>query len=412
MTLYWIIIAIVVAEFAYSITLSVLNRRASHRPIPSLLVGIYDEGEYARQQAYARENSRFGVVSNIADTLLLLCLFAFGGFGWMDEMARSVSSSPVCVALLFYFMFYVLDWIVGLPFSVYGTFHIEAKYGFNRTTPRLFVADAVKGFFVSLLMSGLLIGVVVWIYGLMPEWFWLVAWLVVSVFMLGLQFLYSDLIVPLFNKQTPLPEGELRSAIEDFARRVDFKLQDIYVIDGSKRSSKANAYFTGFGSRKRIVLYDTLSEQLTTEEIVAVLAHEIGHYKHRHILKDIAASLLLNLVMFYLFSLVIDSPAIAHAAGCAFPSFHINMTVFMLLLTPLQILLSMVTNVISRRHEWEADEFACRHGMARALDSSLRKMSAKSLSNLTPHPVVVFTQYSHPPLLQRVEHFCQYFSNT
>ena len=412
MVLYWIIIAIVLAEFAYSITLSILNRKASHLPIPKLLSGIYDETEYWKQQVYSRENSRFGVISNIVDTALLLGLFAFGGFSWMDGLARDVSSSPIVIALVFYFLFFILDWIVGLPFSIYGTFHIEAKYGFNRTTPRLFVLDTIKGFFVSILIYGVLLGVVVWIYGLMPDYFWIAAWGVVSVLMLILQYLYSDIIVPLFNKQTPLVEGELRTAIESFAKRVGFKLQNIYVIDGSKRSSKANAYFTGFGARKRIVLYDTLMEQLTTDEIVAVLAHEIGHYKHRHILKDLASALLLNLAMFYLFSLVIDSYEIAGAAGCSEPSFHINMTVFMLLFTPIQIITSLISNIFSRKHEWEADEFACLHGMANALCSALKKMSAKSLSNLTPHPVVVFTQYSHPTLLQRVEHFTASLTDT
>jgi STE24 endopeptidase len=405
MALYWIIIVIVLAEFAYSIVLSVLNRKASHQPIPELLRGIYDEAEYARQQAYSRENSRFGVVSNIVNTTLLLCLFALGGFAWMDCYARELSTHPVLIALLFFFMFYVLDWLVGLPFSVYDTFHIEAKYGFNRSTPRLFVMDTIKGFFVSLLIYGVLMGLVVWIYGLIPDYFWLVAWAIVSVLTLILQFLYSDVIVPLFNKQTPLAEGELRTAIESFAQKVGFKLQNIYVIDGSKRSSKANAYFTGFGSRKRIVLYDTLMEQLTTDEIVAVLAHEIGHYKHRHILKDMSSALILNLIMFYLFSLVIDSKDIAAAAGCDVPSFHINMTVFMLLFTPIQIIISLISNILSRKHEWEADEFACQHCLGKYLSSALKKMSAQSLSNLTPHPVVVYTQYSHPTLLQRVEHF-------
>ncbi len=405
MVLYWTIIVIVLAEFAYSITLSVLNRKASHHPIPELLKGIYDEAEYARQQAYSRENSRFGVVSNIVNTTLLLCLFAFGGFAWMDGYARELSANPVLIALLFFFMFYVLDWLVGLPFSVYDTFHIEAKYGFNRSTPRLFVMDTIKGFFVSLLIYGVLMGLVVWIYGLIPDYFWLVAWAIVSVLTLILQFLYSDVIVPLFNKQTPLAEGELRTAIESFAQKVGFKLQNIYVIDGSKRSSKANAYFTGFGSRKRIVLYDTLMEQLTTDEIVAVLAHEIGHYKHRHILKDMSSALILNLIMFYLFSLVIDSKDIAAVAGCDVPSFHINMTVFMLLFTPIQIIISLISNILSRKHEWEADEFACQYGLGKYLSSALKKMSAQSLSNLTPHPVVVYTQYSHPTLLQRVEHF-------
>jgi len=402
--LYWTIIAIVLAEFTYGVVLSVLNRRASHRPIPELLKGIYDEAAYRKQQAYSRICSRVGMVSTCVDTALLLGLFALGGFCRMDGVARGMSEQPIVTALVYFGLFYLVDWAVELPFSVYSTFRIEERYGFNRTTPRLFVTDTLKGMGISVVLYGLLISLVVWIYGLVPAYFWVVAWGVLSVVMLVLQFFYSDVIVPLFNKQTPLAEGELRTAIETFARRVGFKLENIYVIDGSKRSSKANAYFTGFGPKKRVVLYDTLMEQLSTEEIVAVLAHEIGHYRHRHIWKGIASALLLNLLMFYLFSLVIDSPDIAAAAGCSEASFHINMTVFMLLFTPIQVVTSMVSNVVSRRHEWEADEFACRHGMGTALSSALKKMSAKSLANLTPHPAVVFTQYSHPTLLQRVEH--------
>ncbi|MBQ6683440.1 MAG: M48 family metallopeptidase [Bacteroidales bacterium] len=351
-----------------------------------------------------RENSRLGLFSTCIDTALLLGLFTLGGFAWFDSLARSVSGNPIVMALIFFGLFYIVDWMVGLPFSIYSTFYIEEKYGFNRTTPRLFVTDALKGIALSLLLYATLISIVVWIYGLIPQYFWLVAWCVLSVIMLGLQFFYSDIIVPLFNKQTPLAIGELRTAIEDFAKSVNFKIENIYVIDGSKRSSKANAYFTGFGSKKRIVLYDTLMEQLSTEEIVAVLAHEIGHYKYRHILKSIVWALLLNLAMFYLFSIVIDSPEIAAAAGCSEPSFHINMTVFMLLFTPIQVLTSMLENIVSRHNEWQADEFARKHEKGDALGSALKKMSAKSLSNLTPHPVVVFTQYSHPTLLQRVEH--------
>lgn len=404
MVLYWVIIAIVVAEFLYSVVLNALNRRASHRPIPKRLEQVYDRDAYRKQQAYSRENSRLGLFSTCVDTALLLGLFAWGGFAWFDGVARQVSDYPIVMALVFFGLFYIIDWVVGLPFSIYSTFHIEEKFGFNRTTPRLFVTDMLKGIALSLVLYAALISVVVWIYGLIPEYFWLVAWGVLSVIMLVLQFFYSDVIVPLFNKQTPLAAGELRSAIESFAKRVDFKLENIYVIDGSKRSSKANAYFTGFGAKKRVVLYDTLMEQLSTEEIVAVLAHEIGHYKHRHILKSIVWALLLNLAMFYLFSIVIDSQEIAAAAGCSEPSFHINMTVFMLLFTPIQVLTSMLENIVSRRNEWQADEFAREHGMGMALGSALRKMSAKSLSNLTPHPIVVFTQYSHPTLLQRVEH--------
>lgn len=403
--LYWTIITIVLLEFAYNIALSVLNRRASHNPIPKELDGIYDAEAYQRQQSYSRENSRFGVLTECVDTAFMLGMFALGGFCLFDGIAETVmSGNAIVTAVIFFALFYVVDWLVDLPFSAYETFHIEEKYGFNRSTPRLFATDALKGAAVSLTLYTLIISLVVWIYGMFPEWFWLAAWGAMTVFTLVMQFVYSDLIVPLFNKQTPLPEGELRTAIESFARKVDFRLQNIYVIDGSKRSAKANAYFTGYGPRKRIVLYDTLMEQLTTDEIVAVLAHEIGHYKHRHIYKGMAVNLLTSLCMFYLFSLVIDSPDIAAAAGCSHPSFHINMTVFMLLLTPLQIVLSLFANIQSRKHEWQADEFAKVHGMGTQISSALKKMSAKSLSNLTPHPFVVYTQYSHPTLLQRVLH--------
>ena len=217
-------------------------------------------------------------------------------------------------------------------------------------------------------------------------------------------FFYSDLIVPLFNKQRPLDQGELRDAIEAFASKVSFKLKDIYVIDGSKRSAHANAYFTGYGSRKRIVLYDTLMEQLTTDEIVGVLAHEIGHYKHGHIYKGIITSLLTNLLMFFVFGLVMKSPAIAAAAGCTEPSFHINLMVFGLVYSPFNEVLSIIDNIISRRHEWQADEFAKANGMGYAVSSALKKMSKKSLANLTPHPFTVFVRYSHPTLKDRVIH--------
>lgn len=404
--LYYIIIFILILEFIYNMVLTALNRKASHNPIPDELSGIYDEEAYRRQQSYSRENSRVGVISESVEAVIMLSVFCLGGFALLDGFTLSVSANIVARALIFFGVFYLLDTVLSIPFSAYSTFSIEQRYGFNRQTPWLFISDIFKGMAISLIIYVILIGAVVEIYSLIPEWFWLVAWAVLALFTLGIQYIYSDLIVPLFNKQTPLEEGELRTAIEDFARKVDFKLQNIYVIDGSKRSSKANAYFTGFGARKRVVLYDTLMEQLTTDEIVAVLAHEIGHYKHRHILRGMATALLSNLALFWLFSLVIDSEAIAAAAGCAEPSFHVNMTVFMLLLTPLQIVLGTVGNVVSRRHEWQADEFARVHGFGVPLISALRKMSAKSLSNLTPHPFVVFTQYSHPTLLQRLKHVC------
>ena len=402
-TLYILVIVIVLAEYVWSAILTLLNIKASHQPVPALLNDLYDETQYRKQQAYAMTNRKFSLISGLVSTLVTLGIFAFGGFARFDAAARSVSASPVVQALVFWGIFYLISWVISIPFDAYRTFVIEQRFGFNRTTPKLFVTDLIKSLLLNCLIMGAVLALCAWIYTLTPRWFWLIAWGAVTLFSLFMQYFYSQLIVPLFNKQTPLPEGELRAAIEAFAARVGFKLDNIFVIDSSKRSSKSNAYFTGFGRKKRVVLYDTLMEQLSTEEIVGVLAHEIGHYKHHHIILSSLEGFATNLLMFWLFSLVIGSSALAAAAGCAEPSFHVNLAVFSLIYTPLNILLDIVTNVISRRHERQADAFARAHGLGPAEASALKKMSAKSLANLTPHPLVVFTEYSHPTLYERVK---------
>ena len=401
--LYILVIVFVLAEYIWSAVLTFLNIKASRRPIPDLLADLYDETQYRKQQAYAMTNRKFSLISGLVSTLVTLAIFAFGGFARFDAAARSVSASPVVQALVFWGIFYLISWVISIPFDLYRTFVIEQRFGFNRTTPKLFVTDTIKSLLMNLLILGAVLALCVWLYTLTPRWFWLIAWGAVTLFSLFMQYFYSQLIVPLFNKQTPLPEGELRDAIEAFADRVGFRLDNIFVIDSSKRSSKSNAYFTGFGRKKRVVLYDTLQEQLTPEEIVGVLAHEIGHYKHHHIILSSLEGFATNLLMFWLFSLFIGSSALAAAAGCAEPSFHVNLAVFSLIYTPLSLLLDLVTNVISRRHERQADAFARAHGYGPAEASALKKMSAKSLANLTPHPVDVFTEYSHPTLYERVK---------
>ena len=400
---FWLVLGIVVAEYVWSTILTLLNIQASRQPVPALLADLYDEERYRKQQAYAMTNRKFSLISGAVSTLVTLGIFAFGGFAVFDSIARSASASPVVQALVFWGIFFLISWVISLPFDIYRTFVIEQRYGFNRTTPKLFATDAVKSLLTSLVIMGAVLALCAWIYTLTPRWFWLLAWGAVSLFSLFMQYFYSQLIVPLFNKQMPLPEGELRSAIEAFAARVDFKLDNIFVIDSSKRSSKSNAYFTGFGRRKRVVLYDTLMEQLSTEEIVGVLAHEIGHYKHRHIILSLLEGFATNLLMFWLFSLFIGNEALAAAAGCGAASFHVNLAVFSLIYTPISLVLDILTNIVSRRHERQADAFAAAHGMGPAEASALKKMSAKSLANLTPHPVVVFVEYSPPTLYERVK---------
>lgn len=401
--IFWIVVVLMLGDFALERILSILNMRHSTQPVPDILSGIYDEEKYTRQQSYFRTNVRLGMVSSVCSFLLTFGLFVFKGFAWIDGLARMCTSNELLVSLLFFLFFGILSALVGLPFQIYDTFVVEERFGFNKVTPKLFILDRLKGWILSILISGLLLTAVIFIYQLLPDYFWLVAWAVVSAFSLFMSLFYSELIVPLFNKQTPLPEGELRSAIEAFANKTGFSLKNIYVIDNSKRSTKANAYFTGWGKKKRIVLYDTLIDLMSTDEIVAVLAHEIGHNKYKHTIKHIVVSLLTNLLMFYLLGLVLKYDVFAQAAGCEKASFHVNMLVFGVLYTPLSLLMGLAGNVLSRSNEFQADAFVKENGMADALVSALKKLSAQSLSNLTPHPAYVFFNYSHPTLYERVK---------
>ena len=400
--LYWLIIAIVITDFLFGVWLLLLSIKASKNPIPKVLEGLYGDEKYATQQSYLQINRKVAFVSSSVTMLVSLGFFAFGGYGWLDSVVRDISSSTVLRTLLFFGAIYVVSFLISLPFSIYETFVVEEKYGFNKSTPKLFTGDTIKSFFLTALINGGLLALCAWVYTLNPRWFWLIAWGIYLAFVLFFQYFYSELIVPLFNKQKPLEEGELRAAIESFAAKTGFELENIYVMDESKRSTKANAYFTGYGKKKRVVLFDTLIAQLTTDEIVGILAHEIGHYKHGHLIKDMVSSSITTLVTFWLFSLLIGNEALAAAAGSTEPSFWLNFAIFSILLTPLNLVLGIVTNVISRRHEHQADAFAKKYKFGPAEASGIKKISAQALSNLTPHPVVVFVEHSHPTLADRV----------
>ncbi|MDD4488983.1 MAG: M48 family metallopeptidase, partial [Paludibacter sp.] len=288
------------------------------------------------------------------------------------------------------------------PLDWCHTFVIEEKFEFSKVTPTIFITDKLKSWGVSIFIGGLILSAIIWISTLTPQYFWLLAFAVTTIFSLVMGMFYSQLIVPLFNKQTPLPEGELRTTIEKFATSVNFKLKNIFVIDGSKRSTKANAYFTGLGPKKRIVLYDTLMEQMTADEIVAVLAHEIGHYKHKHVFKNYAFSLPFSLLLFYFLGWMLNSDLLAQALGGEKAVFHLNAIAFFTLYTPISTLLDLTGNILSRKYEYQADTYAKTHGLGEQLISGLKKLSAKSLSNLIPHPLYVFFNYSHPTLYQRI----------
>jgi len=404
-TIFWIIITFIIIDFVWSQIRAALNRSRMSDTLPPELDGIYDVEEYARQQQYQRVNSKFGLIERSISMLGILAVLFIGALGWLNDTLQAYISNDILLSIAFVAIITIVTTILTLPFNYYDTFVIEERFGFNKMTRKLFATDALKNTALALVLMGIVVGVIVFFYHLTPQWFWLYAWALLTLVTVGIGYFYSQLIVPLFNKQTPLEEGELRDALFELARKTDFSITDVFLIDGSKRSTKANAYFAGFGKRKRICLYDTLLDELDTDEIVAVLAHEIGHYKKHHIPMVMAISTALTGVQLYLMSLFLASPALAVALGskAGEPSVILGIIAFGFLFGPISETLSVGENVLSRHNEYQADAFAAHYGYAIPLISGLKKISAQALANLTPHPVVVFWTYSHPTLLQRMK---------
>lgn len=402
-TLFFIILGIIVFDFVFDRVMNYLNATRWSNLLPEELKGIYDEEKYRKSQDYARINMRFGTITSAFSLLLVLAMLVFGGFGWLDQWLRQFSENPIIIAMLFFAAIGLVSDLISTPFDLYDTFVIEEKFGFNRTTVKTYVFDKLKGWLLAVLIGGAMLAVFVWFYQVAGKLFWLYAWVLITGFSVFMVMFYSTLIVPFFNKQTPLAAGELRDAIEAFAQKAGFKLDNIFVIDGSKRSTKANAYFSGLGPKKRIVLFDTLINEHTTEELLAILAHEIGHYKKKHTLRGMVASVATTGVMLYLLGLFINRPELSLALGGQQVSFHMGILAFGLLYAPVSLLLGIAGNLMSRRHEFEADAFAAKNYASEPLQEALKKLSVNNLSNLRPHPAYVFVHYSHPPLLQRLE---------
>jgi STE24 endopeptidase len=402
-TLFFVLIAIITFSYLLERVLDILNIRNMKSEIPDEVKDVYDSDKYNKQQLYQRTNNRFSILTNSFSFVLILLMFILGGFAWIDELARNYSDNAIWIALLFFGIIMFASELLNIPFSLYDTFVIEEKFGFNKTTAKTYILDKIKSWILTAIIGGGALALVVWFYEATQELFWIYAWAFVTFFMIFMMMFYSNLIVPLFNKQTPLEEGELRTAIEEFAQKVGFKLNNIYKIDGSKRSTKANAYFTGLGPKKRIVLYDTLINDISVEEIVAVLAHEVGHNKHKHSLKGIITSILQTGITLYLLSLFIAHPSLSEALGSSTPSFHLGVIAFGILYSPINLFLGIISNVMSRKHEYEADKYARENHNSESLIGALKKLSRNNLSNLTPHPAMVFFHYSHPTLLQRIQ---------
>ena len=398
----FIFVGLTIFNFLFTTVLEYLNDKNWKESIPNDLEGFYDSDKYQKAKNYKIERGKISLLnSSISFVITLLILFFFG-FGLISEYAVSLSDSIIVQSCIFFMIFHLLTTFLGIPFSYYSTFFIEEKYGFNKTTLKTFIVDKIKGLFISSLFIVVLTSLAILSIEYFSTGFWIWLWLGLSLFMVFLNMFYADLIVPIFNKLTPLENGELRSKIESYSKKVGYSLKNIFVIDGSKRSTKANAFFSGLGPRKTIALYDTLIQKHTDEELVSVLAHEVGHFKKKHILVSMFLTILQLGIMCYLFELCMNLEVIASSLGSPKMNFHIGIIAFSFLYSPIGLITGILMNILSRKNEYEADKFAKDTYNGNFLELALKKLSVDSLSNLYPHPLYVFVHYSHPPLLKRL----------
>lgn len=401
--IFFIMVVFLCAEFTTERILEGLNRQAMAAELPAVLKGIYEEKEYRRFQRYKKEGNRLDFFRSLFSFTIMIVFLIAGGFGWYNGWIVGLTDSLLWQTLGFVWGLSLVSFLLEIPFDMYATFRIEEKYGFNRMTRKTYVTDTLKELLLSALIGGVILSAVVGFYLWTGRWFWVYGWILITLFSVGIMMFYSRLIVPLFNKQVPLEAGSLRDKIEAFVLQAGFRPDRIYVMDGSKRTTKANAYFTGLGSKKRIVLYDTLLEELTEEEIVAVLAHEAGHAKKRHTLQMLGISAVQTGLMLWLFSLLVNQPALSQALGADRAYFQLGLIAFTLLYSPVNVMLGLAVNAWSRKNEYEADAYAASYAQGEFLISGLKKISVKALSNLTPHPAYEFVYYSHPSLLKRIK---------
>ena len=401
-TLFNVLITIIVLNFLKDSILDYLNSTYFNKKIPKIVSDIYDKEKYLKSQEYKKIQYKFNRISSIYSFLILLLFFYFDGFLIVDNYSRSLFESELVISLSFFGIIYFGNDILSIPFSLYHTFIIEERFGFNKTSVKTFIIDKLKSWILTILFGGGILSFIILQFESTGQKFWIVAWIFMSILTVLINGLYAQVIVPLFNKQTKLEDGELKSEIEKYSTKVGFNLSNIFVIDGSKRSTKANAYFSGFGKQKRVTLYDTLINKLNKEQIVAVIAHEIGHYKKNHIIFNLLFSIIQTGIMLYILSLLIYLPLFSEALNIDNHSFHIALVTFSILYTPISEISSLIINLFSRKFEYEADKYADKSFDGKYLIQALKVLTKDSLSNLTPHPKYVWWHYSHPTLLERI----------
>lgn len=397
-----LVLTIITVDYFLDQFIDYLNLKAFRSDLPDEVAEFYDEAKYAKSIEYNRTTARFSFFTSLFSFILSFALLSMGGFGYVDAVLSPYFNDPVYGALAYFGVLFILSDIVNTPLQLYSTFVIEERFGFNKTTPKLFIVDKIKGYLLGILFGALLLGTLLYLIITIGPNFWIYFWLVACLFILLANMFYTSLILPLFNKLTPLQDGELKEAIEAYSKKVQFPLDNIFVIDGSKRSKKANAFFSGIGKRKKIVLYDTLIENHTVDELVAVLAHEVGHFKKKHLIGGYIMSLLQIGVMLFVMSLLIFNETLSVALGAEELKIHLNLIAFGILYSPISKITAILGNILSRKNEFEADAYAAETYDKEALGTALKKLSVDSLSNLFPHKTYVFLNYSHPPLMERL----------
>lgn len=401
--LLYTILAIITINFVLEQWLDYINLKKQSPRLPRELKDIYDEEKYARSIAYQKAQTRFSFLTSTLSYIVFFVMVLSGAFGFLDTWIRVYFSHEIIISLVFFGILYFASDLLSIPFQIYNTFVLEEKFGFNKTTPKTFIADKVKSYFITILLGGGILVLFIWLVLTIGENFWIYFWIISAVLMVLVNILYTSIFVPIFNKLTPLENGELKLAIEDYGKKVDFPIDNIFVIDGSKRSTKANAFFSGLGKRKKVVLYDTLINNHSIEELVAVLAHEVGHFKKKHIISGMALSIIQIGIMLFILSCLIYNPFLSQALGASNLSIPINLMVFGILYSPISMITGLIMNAVSRKNEFEADAYASSTFDGYALISALKKLSVDNLSNLMPHSWYVIFNYSHPPLLKRIQ---------
>ena len=408
---FLIIMGLVIFNYLFSNILDYLNHKNWKDEIPSELKDFYDKKKYKQAKQYAISKNKIGLLSSTTSFLLVVSFLVFNGYGYIDQLVNSFSlnlflpfeiNNSFIESGIFFLILFTLNLIISIPFSYYNTFVIEENFGFNKTSKSTFFFDIIKSSMLSILIGGFLLFLALYLYDSLNDGFWLYLWIGLSLLMVFINMFYADLIVPIFNKLTPLENGELRKKIENYSKQVGYLLKNIYVIDGSKRSTKANAFFSGLGPRKTIALYDTLIEKHSENELVAVLAHEVGHFKKKHVFSGLLMSVIQIGVMTFFFELCLKLPEISQALGGSGVSFHLGLIGFTIIFSPISMMSGILMNYISRKNEFEADSYAKETYNGDDLSLALKKLSVDSLSNIYPHPLYVFFHYSHPPLIKRL----------